>query len=1009
MDEERIDSSSLSPAAANRIRNIAMVTNASARDGGGGGSSNISIHSNSSVAHSGWEGERADEMPLVLTPEDGGGLSVKSDRDYTGSAVANKHTGTTDLDKGDDLSRREREQDSLSPSKHQHSIHHGYLHPPHRRKSSSSSQQSRPLPADLDIYNHYPYVPKVKLGPRLANVVQENHGSHKGRPANPSTSNTPTSLPAHDEVARAAIPKSVHIPQRKHHQNHQLPPRTTSLAATLEPPQPPPPRTPHTPTTPSSVASYFPSSPTGSTFSTSTVGTESAGIPPEKARLMKALQLRRQQLAMQQEKQQEGAVVSVSEVTSDEKTPTRSEMPGTFRDSVLGNGEQPVEPGTPAESATGSDETDDDKRVTIIAPVQVMQSNGVPKIEVDSEQRKETRHEEDADEAISPTSPAAAEAPIVKPIVNMKEFEKSVMEKKKEEVVEEGSRRPSTSTSIAVTDGTSIDGDAESEKSESTKVRDNVDDSDAESSHSMSMASIASVESRPVTMIRASPTNSFSNSDQDRSQMPPPPVPKIHKSFHRSSSSISSMPSPTTSTPPPIQAPTPEYARPSTSASMRGGLRRTNTFDHSTMPSVPQPEQPVIETARSVSAPFPKSVTAKPAGAVPKVKVGGSVLQRIKQFQQLETVPKKGYIPPSRTPSRSNSPTPEWANRVGMLKTSPPGSAGSDVSTGLRKSSFGAMGVQRANTTAERPGSSAGNVNKPTVTSFEFVENSGRTQLQVTTKIQREPAATRTPVDPPSDRRSVELRSSIDSRRSSIDFSAPPSRTNTIENTEKEPLRPRLFSRSSTNDSLGDRNGSYTNGVRPNRSPSFLKRVGTSLAKMREGAGSPPEEKKVENVQPTTPEPKREPAKREWILQGWINVQLPDTMLWRRRCMKVDTEGTLFLGLSEDEMSPPARRFELRREVGKIEVPDMDEQELPFSVRIVLHNGLGMVQLAGVNGGEQKEVLNGRHTLLFPVYWMLETDDGNSSQESRQHVKNVFFDLIAPYRLPRLVDCTIPC
>ncbi len=75
--------------------------------------------------------------------------------------------------------------------------------------------------------------------------------------------------------------------------------------------------------------------------------------------------------------------------------------------------------------------------------------------------------------------------------------------------------------------------------------------------------------------------------------------------------------------------------------------------------------------------------------------------------------------------------------------------------------------------------------------------------------------------------------------------------------------------------------------------------------------------------------------------------------------MKVDSEGVLFLSVSQDETAPQTRRYHLPSEVRKVDLPDLDEQELPNSVRLYLNEG-GMLQCACQNRGEQEEILGGK-------------------------------------------------
>ncbi|KAF8450044.1 hypothetical protein BDZ91DRAFT_768513 [Kalaharituber pfeilii] len=138
--------------------------------------------------------------------------------------------------------------------------------------------------------------------------------------------------------------------------------------------------------------------------------------------------------------------------------------------------------------------------------------------------------------------------------------------------------------------------------------------------------------------------------------------------------------------------------------------------------------------------------------------------------------------------------------------------------------------------------------------------------------------------------------------------------------------------------------------------------------KEKEDKGSPKAEKKSllrrmssitrivrEAPQPVVQAPAEPPPKTN-LLAGWVNVQLPDTMLWRRKCIKVDSTGWLFLGVTDDDTAPGTRKYHIPTDVRSVKIPDPDEQELPFSVQLDLHEG-GTLQCACQNSLEQKEVL----------------------------------------------------
>lgn len=102
--------------------------------------------------------------------------------------------------------------------------------------------------------------------------------------------------------------------------------------------------------------------------------------------------------------------------------------------------------------------------------------------------------------------------------------------------------------------------------------------------------------------------------------------------------------------------------------------------------------------------------------------------------------------------------------------------------------------------------------------------------------------------------------------------------------------------RGSSSSSGSSRERSKSRSPKSPKSPNFLKRMSSSLKNLtaKEEAPAP-----VVLVAPT------EPAKKTYLLAGWINVQLPDTMLWRRRCLKIDSDGWLFLSLTDDEVCSP--------------------------------------------------------------------------------------------------------
>lgn len=103
---------------------------------------------------------------------------------------------------------------------------------------------------------------------------------------------------------------------------------------------------------------------------------------------------------------------------------------------------------------------------------------------------------------------------------------------------------------------------------------------------------------------------------------------------------------------------------------------------------------------------------------------------------------------------------------------------------------------------------------------------------------------------------------------------------------------------------------------------------------------------------------------------GDVNVQFPDTLLWKRRCVMMDPAGYLILspalgtvGSNKDKAAAGAtRKFHFEELARMPSVPDVEMQELPNSVVLDLMDGSGL-QIACEDRAGQKVLLNGRSAL----------------------------------------------
>ncbi|KAM3071887.1 hypothetical protein ACMFMG_009737 [Clarireedia jacksonii] len=167
-------------------------------------------------------------------------------------------------------------------------------------------------------------------------------------------------------------------------------------------------------------------------------------------------------------------------------------------------------------------------------------------------------------------------------------------------------------------------------------------------------------------------------------------------------------------------------------------------------------------------------------------------------------------------------------------------------------------------------------------------------------------------------------------------------------------------SSSSTNDDKSEK--------KSNRASRMMKRVSSSLSSGRKAiahAISPTVREESEpHVFPepgTSPLPSQSseaPSSATTIDLGDVNVQFPDSLLWKRRSMVLDSQGLLVLtaGGNTKEKGGGMRRFHLSEFRSPV-IPDIDIQELPNSIVLGFLDG-GELQIACEDRSGQTHVLS---------------------------------------------------
>ncbi|RVD88510.1 uncharacterized protein DFL_002692 [Arthrobotrys flagrans] len=844
-------------------------------------------------------------------------------------------------------------------------------------RKSTSSTTGRPTAEDIYAELALKYAPKVKLGPRPSADWHKRPHTSSSTGSGPAVGDKETSKSG----PTASVPKNVHLPARiptrkarsgSQSSNHsklqfqfQAPFEATGATASkrkgsLHHPGPPPPlqfasanntTTPSNPfpsaplsPTPSftsikstlstsshSAAAFYLANPIGPAPAAAAASASSSGISPEKARLMKALELRKKALA----------------TTAVTGTPAA----GTTKPNQL----TPHQPG--AEEEDGAEATSKNITTSLSPSSSSSKPSRSGSTKSTKSNRSVSRSRSKSKPSKARTTPISTSPPPATTQIGST-LHASSPDEMSATLTEAGS--PPTSSSSSIT------------PSEPTSLTNSVPDTPTQGSYA------ATSEPTPIENTLHSPTQAPSTSTEHDSQ----------KSFSddldkesESSYGVSDLngesiesntitddgedrvatrlhpPPPTLLLPTPKSAPpespkTKENTQPEIISKIievkeepkrddtppRSPLLHLNMLhpktpadylDNQTLPKthnrLPSTEVPVIETARSVSAPFLNNQDKKPVlvASSRKVSVSSSVSQRIKALEMLSKDKPAAASPPVMPLQRSrpSSPTPQFAPvRTNSLKTS----ASSPNLSPLVS-----------------PGTPRQRIDSP------FLLNK-KTSDELNGKFQGLPTGTWTPSKARAG--SFGEISIVPPRKASI---ASVSSLNISTIAEPPTVSPK---KEDSPPKTAD--GSPKSKISP-----LLRRMSYSKAKKTVSPIAPvtpvtlpTTTAPVSVAPPPPPPPVVAPVEKKILLTGWVNVQLPNTMFWKRRYLRIDSDTWLYLTLSADENSPQTGKYNIKNEVMAAMVPDIDEQELPNSVNLRLIEG-GVLACACENDQELTNIL----------------------------------------------------
>ncbi|KAL8996495.1 MAG: hypothetical protein Q9169_004004 [Polycauliona sp. 2 TL-2023] len=174
-----------------------------------------------------------------------------------------------------------------------------------------------------------------------------------------------------------------------------------------------------------------------------------------------------------------------------------------------------------------------------------------------------------------------------------------------------------------------------------------------------------------------------------------------------------------------------------------------------------------------------------------------------------------------------------------------------------------------------------------------------------------------------------------------------------------EPELPRSMSELSIS-SMSNVDGSKDDKKESRKSRLFKRMSNISAASRRSIASalSPVRKDITEEAIVEHHEPSRETIKPLADEIGDVNIQFPDTLLWKRRHMKIDEDGVLVLSASKTDNNSKIipKRYPFT-EFNAPYLPDQDQQELPNSVVLDFRDG-STLQCACESSYAQTEVLH---------------------------------------------------
>ncbi|KAK5237504.1 hypothetical protein LTR47_001770 [Exophiala xenobiotica] len=395
-------------------------------------------------------------------------------------------------------------------------------------------------------------------------------------------------------------------------------------------------------------------------------------------------------------------------------------------------------------------------------------------------------------------------------------------------------------------------------------------------------------------------------------------------------------------------------------------------------------------SVRSVSTALPQwpplQAETMPVPLTKKPTLGTGISKRIKALEVLtaKDTNTQQPVPPVRETSGGKSAFSAFIKRSSLVANQPKPNASTDVSPPKKLPAFASQSDH------SKHAQDANEHGRPSIDSYASFHKADT--ISVTAKIVRDPSSKHPPMSPSSSYNTplnlfrspliVEhekhenlpredsfasmqsgTKSPTKSDRGRFSFSS--HRSSSHPNLPRSESDQSKLSQSSTHKKHGPRSASDAASIseeksKTSRTSRLMKRVSNLTSSRSKGQMGSKDQSHPSTIQEQS-EPLRDNSVSESLMHvidiGDVNVQFPESLLWKRRFMRIDDQGYLIFSppMTDANMKSVSRKYHLS-DFNRPSLPDLEREEIAWSIVLDLKDGR-CVQCACESKSTQQQVL----------------------------------------------------